>query len=166
MTCQTSLWLSHKFLLILHDLLHANTTRLQFAPITLISLFNMWPWPNRRDSFRIDIIMTLRIVLLDVPEIRRVLILVVVPVQILEPVVQYRILPADHAEVAFEMLHVDRVEADQSCICPDVNFSHLLSEDVRAFIAMGDFFEFVQGGEDWWQVLLVDVLVGGEASCQ
>jgi hypothetical protein len=68
--------------------------------------------------------MALRIMVLDVFKLGRVLEGWVVPVQMSEPLVEMRVAGANVAYVAFEVLDVDGVEADQGCVEADVCFGY------------------------------------------
>ena len=64
----------------------------------------------------IDLLVTLRIVLLDVLELSRVPERGHIPIQITQPLVKRRISRPDVANVAFEVLHVDGIETDDGCV--------------------------------------------------
>lgn len=123
----------------------------------------MRPRPHRRNRGRIDKRHMLRVILLDMPEICRILELRVIVIQVLHPVVQDRVIVADGAEVALEVLHVDGVEADEGGVGADVELCHLGAEEVGAFAGSGEFLQFVEGGEGAGEGFLVGFLVGGEA---
>ena len=80
----------------------------------------------------------LHIILLNMPEVSRVFALLIVPVHVFEPVVQDRVGVPDGAEVAFEVLNVGRIETNEGCVAPDVEFGHLGPEDVGAAVVVGD----------------------------
>jgi len=104
-----------------------NSTRLNFGPVTLVTILNMRPWAPRSDGFGINVSVAFAVVLFDVLEIGRLFELRVTPVHALEPVVQDRVLASDHTEVAFKVLNVDRVEANQGAEYTDINLSHVLA---------------------------------------
>ena len=81
---------------------------------------------------RIDLLMTPGVVFLDMFKIRGLAEGGVVPVQIPDPGVQVRVSGADVADVAFEVLHVDDVEADDGRVQADVEFRELGAEVVGA----------------------------------
>lgn len=68
--------------------------------------------------------MTLGIMLLNMFKLRRLFTkrLGKVPVQVPHPLVQGRVARANVADVALEVLHVDRVEADNRRVEADVGF--------------------------------------------
>jgi hypothetical protein len=72
----------------------------------------------------IDLSMTLRVMVLDVLKLGRVFEGWVIPVQMSEPLVEMRVAGANVAYVAFEVLDVDGVEADQGCVEADVCFGY------------------------------------------
>ena len=76
--------------------------------------------------------MTLCIVLLDMLEIGCLREPLHIPIQVFEVVVQKRVVVSDGAEIALEMLHVDRVEPDQRRLRADVDFGQLFTEHIRA----------------------------------
>lgn len=72
--------------------------------------------------------MALHIVPLDVREIRRRLELVVVPVQISQPLVDCWISATDISDVAFEVLHIYRIEPNNCNEESDIRLSQLFAE--------------------------------------
>lgn len=62
----------------------------------------------------------------------------------LEPIVEHWIVMAYRPQVAFEVLHVDGIEADQGCIQADVQFSQLFAKYEWTAIIGYDFLQFVQ----------------------
>ena len=119
---------------------------------------------------RIDLPMTLGIMLLDMFKLRRLLPKSgYVPIQMPEPLVQRRVSAPDVPDVAFEMLHVDGIEADDGRVEADVGFGDVGAEVVRSWVgcAMLLFGEMsfcaVEGGEEWVYGFLVGGLGGGEA---
>src|SRR3954468_8184421 len=96
---------------------------------------------------RIDIVMTLRVVLLDMLEIRRLLERLDIPIQVFEVVVQKRVIVPDGAKIALKMLHVDCVEPDQCRIRADVDFGELCTENIRAAAVSEQLLKFVEGRE-------------------
>ena len=124
-----------------------------------VTILDMRPWTPRSYGFGVDIGMTFAVVFLDMLEVGRLLELRMVPVHAFEPVVQDRILASYHTEVTFEVLNIDRVEADQSTEYPHIDFGHLIAEDVRAFILVGNLLELVQTGEYSRKLFLISLLV-------
>ena len=74
--------------------------------------------------------MALRIMFLDMFELRRFPKRRHIPIQMPQPFMQCRVSGADVADVAFEMLHVDRVEADDGRVETDVGFGDVGAEVV------------------------------------
>ena len=66
--------------------------------------------------------MALRIVFLNMFELRCVPKRRHIPIQMAQPFMQRGVSGADVADVAFEMLHVHGVEADDGCVETDVGF--------------------------------------------
>ena len=153
-----------QLLLSLQDMRFINSTWLNLGPVTLVTILDMRPWTPRSDGFGIDISMTLAVVLFDVLEVSRLFEFWMIPVHALEPVVQDRILASDHTEVAFKVLNVDRVEADQGVKYTNINLCHVLAKYVGTFVAVGHLLELIQRAENSGEVLLVRFLVGRETS--
>ena len=88
--------------------------------------------------------------LLDMLELRRLLERRHVPVQISEPAVDGGIAAADVADVAFEVRHVDGIEADGGHVQAHVRFGESFSEVVRSLGRCGrePGFGFVEVGEE------------------
>lgn len=76
--------------------------------------------------------MTLGVILLDMLEIRCLPKSRMLPVHRSQPVFEKGVGVADGAEIAFEVLDVDDVEADERCVGADVEFGDLRAEDVGA----------------------------------
>lgn len=74
--------------------------------------------------------MALCIVLLDVLKLRRILESRHIPVEVPQPFVQRRVPRADIADVALEMLHIDRVEADDGSVESHIRLRDVLAEIV------------------------------------
>jgi len=155
---------SRQFLLGLDNMRLIDSTRLNLRPVTLISIFNVWPRAPWRDCLWVDISMTLAVVLLDMLEVGRVLELRMVPVHALEPIVQGWILASDHAEIALEVLDVDCVETDQGAEDTDIDLGHVVAENIRTFVMVSNLLEFVQSGKDGGEVLLIALLVRRKSS--
>lgn len=92
-------------LLMLGDLWHIDLTRLDLTPVLFIPSLNIRPRTNGGDRLGIDVTVALGVVLLDMPEVCGVSVSIVVPVHVLEPVVEHRIRVSDCTEVAFEVLY-------------------------------------------------------------
>jgi len=72
---------------------------------------------------RVDLTVTLRIVALDVLKLRCILECGIVPVQMPQPLVNMGIATPDIAEIALEVLHIDRIEAHNGGVEADIGFS-------------------------------------------
>lgn len=80
--------------------------------------------PDRRNSKLINLPMTLRIMILNMFELRRILESRDIPIQMPEPLMQVRVPRTNISDIGFEVLDVDRVKADDSCVKPDVSFRY------------------------------------------
>ena len=94
--------------------------------------------------------MALGIMFLDVFELRRLAKRRYIPIQLSHPTMQRRIPGAYVADVAFEMLDVDGVEADDGCVEADVGFGDVTAEVVGAGGGLGGEVGFGarEGGEE------------------
>ena len=101
--------------------------------------------------------------LLDVLEISRLFEPFDIPVQILHPVVQVRIVVPDHAQIEFKLLHIYRIKPHQRHIDLNVKLRKLLSQDVRTAVVVHNFFELVERAKDGDDVFIVRLLVFCEA---
>lgn len=113
---------------------------------------------------RIDIVVRLCVVFLDVLEVSRLFEAGDIPIQISQPVVQDGVFSPYHAQVAFEMLDIDGVEANDCCVSSYVELCELGSKYEGATILCCDLFESVQCSEDGKDVLVVCGLIFCEAS--
>jgi hypothetical protein len=147
-------------------------------------LLNVGDGPERHDPGRVDLRMAGVIVLLDVDVVGGVLEGWVVPVEVLEPVVQVGVRVADGcervnwlaraqprpanpdfvltAEVALEVPDIDSVEANDGREEPDVCLGELVPDDVL-LAALEDLLEAVERLEQRLDRGLVRLLGGGEA---
>ena len=92
--------------------------------------------------------MTLRIMFLNMLKQRRLPKRRHIPIQMPQPFMQRRETRADVADVAFEMLHVDGVEADYGCVEPDVGFGDVRAEVVGGGVGGEVGFRAVEGREE------------------
>ncbi len=94
--------------------------------------------------------MALGIMFLDVFKLRRLAKRRYIPIQLSDPTMQRRIPGAYIADVAFEMLDVDGVEADDCCVEADVGFGDVTAEVVGARGGLGGEVGFGarEGGEE------------------
>ena len=113
--------------------------------------------------FRVNIIVRLGVILLDVLKIRRLLKSLHIPVQVLEVIVQEWVVVSDGAKIALEVLHVDGVEPDQRRVGADIDFCQLGAEDVGPAALGEELLELVEGAEDGDDVLVVGRLIRREA---
>lgn len=97
---------------------------------------------------RIDLLMTLRIMLLDMFKHRRLPKGRYIPIQFPQPFMQIRITGSYIADIAFEVLHVDGVEADYGCVETDVGFGYGGAEVVGGGVGGEVGFCAVEGGEE------------------
>ena len=80
----------------------------------------------------VDLCVALSIMLPDMFKLRRLPESGDTPIQISEPFVQSRISGADVADVAFEVLNINRVETDDGGVQAYVRFGNLFSEIERS----------------------------------
>lgn len=71
-----------------------------------------------------------------------------IPIQFPQPFMQRRVTRSYIADVAFEMLHVDGVEADYGCVEPDVGFGYGGAEVVGGGVGGEVGFCAVEGREE------------------
>ena len=71
---------------------------------------------------RVDLLMTLGVMLLDMLKLCRIMESRHVPIQLPQPFVQIGIARPDVPDIALEVLDVDRVEADNGRVKADVRF--------------------------------------------
>lgn len=91
--------------------------------------------------------MTLGIVLFDVTKLGRLPkggMHFFIPVEPSKPIVEYGISVSKHTQIAFEMLHVYDVEADQGAVDANVDFGEVVPEEVGTSIGGGEAFEEVE----------------------
>ena len=92
--------------------------------------------------------MALRIVLFDMLEISRLPDTLDIPIQILQIIVEERVIVPNDAEIAFEMLDIDRVELDHCCVKPDIDFCQLRTQDIRLAALGEELLELVERGKN------------------
>lgn len=102
--------------------------------------------------------MTFGVVLFDMFELGAILERRDVPIQVPEPFVQRWVSGADVSDVAFEVLHVDHVESDDSGIQPYICLGDLLPVVKRGGIFIQVSFSAVQGSEEGAKRLFVSFL--------
>lgn len=119
---------------------------------------------NRGDAERVNLRVASRIVPLDVLKLRRLAKRLVAPVQVPHPQVQPGVPAPDVPDIALEVLHVDRVEADERDVQADVGLGDLVAKVERPRRVLREVrFCAVQGGEEGLDVLLVGLGRGCEA---
>jgi hypothetical protein len=91
--------------------------------------------------------MRLRVVLLNVLKFSRLTERRDVPVQVPQPFVKVRVTTPDVTNVALEVLHIDGVEADDSCEETNICFSYLLAVVVGIGVLRKVLFGAIEGGE-------------------
>lgn len=85
----------------------------------------------RRDPKRIHLLMALRVVFLDMLELRRVVERRDVPVQVTQPPMDRGISGADVADVGLEVLHVYGVETHDRGVQSDISLGDVIAKVVR-----------------------------------
>ena len=102
--------------------------------------------------------MTLGVVLLDMLKLRGLAKGRHLPIQLPEPVMKGRIAASDVADVALEVLDVDRIEADNGRVEPDVGFGNVLAKVVWVGVLGEVGFCLVQMVEEGLDILFVGFL--------
>ena len=82
---------------------------------------------------RVYLLMALRIMLLDMLKLCRLSKRRHIPIQIPQPLMQSWVSAPDIADIALEVLNVDRVESDDRGIQANISLSDILTEVVRFF---------------------------------
>lgn len=108
--------------------------------------------------------MTFAIILFDMPKIRRVPHSRHIPIHILQPPVQSRIIMPDTPHHQLKMLLINSIKAYKRGIQFDVYFRDLGAEEVERVAIVEHVLEAVEGCEDDGTVLVVIFLRGGETS--
>ena len=93
----------------------------------LVQWEDVGKWPHRRDTELVDLLVTLRVVVFDVFELCRLMESRHVPIEVPEPSMDVGIATTDISNVAFEVLDIHRVEADDGRKEPHVSFGHILA---------------------------------------
>lgn len=105
---------------------------MRHRPHLLVGLEDIRDRAGRDNAGRVQHEMAGHVVLLDVLELRRLLERRHGPVEMAEPAVDEGVAAADVADVAFEVLHVDGVEAHRRHVQAHVGFGQVGAEVVRA----------------------------------
>lgn len=112
---------------------------------------------------RIDLLMALRIMLLNMLKLRRLPKRRDIPIQIPHPIVDLWVPAPDIPDVTLEMLHVYGIEADDSRVEPDVRFRDLGAE-VEGFGVLGEVrFDAIKSAEEGCDSFFVGFLRPGES---
>lgn len=102
------------------------------------------------------------VILLDMLEIRRLPYPGDIPIHILQPAIQARVIMSYTPEHQLKMLLVDSVEAHERGVELDVHFGDLLAEYEQGTAVVEHVLEAVEGLEDDGVVSIVVFLGGGE----
>lgn len=135
-----------------------GSCRCRYSRHLLSELQNVRQRPHGRDAEWINLFVTLGIVLLDMLKLRGLAKGRHLPIQLPEPVMKGRIAASDVADVALEVLDVDRIEADNGRVEPDVGFGDVLAKVVWAGVLGEVGFCLVQMLEEGLDVLFVGFL--------
>lgn len=101
-------------------------------------------------------------ILFDVGEISRFPESFDIPVQILKPLVNNRVVATNRSKVALEMLHIDHIKADDCGICSDVKFGETFSKYVWATISKDDALQLIERSEYCRYVFVIGFLICSE----
>lgn len=107
--------------------------------------------------------MTLRIMFLDMFKLRRLPKSRDIPVQLPQPLMQRWIPRSDVPNITLEMLHVNRIEADDGGVQTNIRLGDVLAVIIRSRVFSQMFFSTVQRSEKGVHGLFVGFLRGGEA---
>src|ERR1700722_19431514 len=119
---------SHSFPIDSSLLFTSSLHRIDF----LVLLQDIRQRPHRRNTKRVNLLMTLGVVLLYMLKLRRTTKRLFVPIQLPQPLVQSWVPGPDVTDVALEMLHVYDVEADDGRVQSDVCLRDVLPIVVRS----------------------------------
>lgn len=144
---------------------HDETTTLRSSPHLLILGQDIRHRPKRRNRKLINLLMTLRIMFLDVLEIRRLTERRQIPIEATYPAMNGGEPRADITQITFEMLDVDRVEANDGCEEADIGLGDGFAEEKgRGGELLGQVsFDFIQRGKKRRDGFFVRFLRGCEA---
>lgn len=93
-------------------------------------------------------------------EIRRLPEPLNVMIQILQPIIQHRVIMPHNPHIGLEMLRIHCIESHHRRIRQNIQLRQLVAEDIRAAIAVHQLLEFVQRCEEGNDVLIVPFLRG------
>ena len=127
--------------------------------------FNLLLWPqdirqrsNRRNRMRVDLRVASSIVILNVRKLRRVLERGDIPIEIPDPAMDCGISASDVADVAFEVLDIYGVEANNGGVKTYVGFCDGRSEVVWGALSSEMSFSAREGFEEWADGFFVGLL--------
>ena len=106
----------------------------------------------------VNLLVTLGIVLLDMLKLSRLLERRYVPVKISQPLMQRRITRPDITDVTLEMLHIDRVEANDGSVEANVRFGYVGTKVVGSGVFSKVSFGAVERGEKGLDGFLIGFL--------
>ena len=106
----------------------------------------------------IDLPVTLGVVLFDMLKLGRLLERRYVPVKFSQPLMQCRITRPDIADVTLEMLHIDRVEANDGSVEANVRFGYVGTKVVGSGVFSKVSFGAVERGEKGFDGFLIGFL--------
>lgn len=107
--------------------------------------------------------MTLCVILLDMLEICAFLKSRNIPVQILHPLIQQRIVMTYRTQVAFEVLDVNCIKSYQSRVKSQIQLSNLWTQNIWSTILQWNLLQPIQCSEDRYNIFVVCLLVWCEA---
>jgi hypothetical protein len=87
-----------------------------------------------------------------------------IPIKVLEPLVDNRVIGADSPKIAFEVVYIDYIKPNDGGVCAYINLSKLLSKNIRTSILMDQLLKLVECGKDSWYIIVVFLLGGCEPS--
>ena len=110
---------------------------------------------------RVDLLMTLSVMFLDVLKLCRLSKCRYVPVQSPQPIVERRIAASNVPDVALEMLDIDWVKADDGGVQADISLCDLRAEVVRCCVLCKVFLSTIEGSEEGLNGFLIGFLSTG-----
>jgi len=88
---------------------------------------------QRRDTKRVDLCMTLRVMPLNMRELRRLSERRNLPVEVAEPLVEVRVVGADCFDIGLEVLHINDIKPHNRRVKPHIRLRDFLPKIVRTF---------------------------------
>ena len=86
-----------------------------------------------------------------------------IPVQILQQIIQHRIIMPDSPQIAFEMLYIHSIKPDQRHIHPQIQLRQRLPQYIRSPVLRHNLFEPIECAEDGYDAGVVAGLGLSEA---